>query len=624
MTLRHAALTYILVLALVALAGDYLANRYVVIRGFEDLERMQVEADARRARNELVREVEDLSRFLIDWSSWDDTHRFASQGNPEFVDSNLPIETYLDQSLNGVFIFDTEGRLRYGGAVDTEGSFNDALHQTLLGAIRELGLATHLGEAGRAGYVMLPDGPAQFAARPILFSDNSGPPGGTLVMVKLLTGDVVEAVSQRLELDVSVHEVSSAPLARDNPELLERLTASEEPVVRVRDEDTIMGYSLVRDITGQPALLIQVREDRSVTRHGRAVAKYNTFFLAVVISAFGLLLFLLLQRRVIARVEDLNTQVKRTDISTSKLSQVSVQGHDGIAELAANINRMLQRIAADQYALREARDKLEDKVAERTAELERANRELRKLDTAKTHFISATSHELRTPLTAIQGFIKLMERHFRRRIMPLLDMQGDTRKHVDAYLDNFTIIGKETARLQRTTDELLDLNLIEAGRMEWRDEEVDVAELVEDAVVAMSGRFMEKPSVDLRMDIAEGLPPLHVDRDRLHQVLLNLLSNGVKFTDEGSVHVTVEMLGDDEMLFTVKDTGRGIHQDELSDIFKVLYQGMAEQEYTDKPTGTGLGLTLSKEIVEHYNGRIWAESAPGEGSRFHFVIPVSG
>lgn len=623
MKLRTAALTYIVLLALVALAGDFLANQYVVMRGFEKLEHELVEADTRRLGNEFTRMTEDLNTFVTDWSFWDDAYEFAHNGNKQFILSNLPIETYLEQGLNSIVIYDAKGIVKYGRAVNEAEEFNDGLLQSVLSVIKKYELNKQLDKPGRAGFVNLVDGPAMIASRPILKSNGEGPQAGAMIMVKLLTDDVIEAMSHRLELNISVYEVGGGSLATEISDVLPQLEQGDEALVREVDGDTIVGYTMARGIDGTPLLVGKIAEDRSITRHGMDVAHYNTFFLAVVIAAFGGLTFLLLQRRVISRVERLNEQVNRVDIKRETPSHVLVDGPDSIGQLAKNINSMLERLAHDQKALRQTRDELEDRVAERTAELEQANRNLRSLDKAKTRFLSSTSHELRTPLTAIRGFIKLMERRFRRRIMPHLEGVEEARPQIENYLDNFAIIRKETSRLQRIIDGLLDLNLIEAGRMEWRDEDVNVAELVDEAVIAMSGYFMEKPDVDLRTDLAEGLPLLHVDRDKLHQVLLNLLGNAIKFTDEGHVVITVEMLAGNEMLFAVEDTGCGIAQGELTDIFQVLYQGQAERDYVDKPSGTGLGLALCKEIVEHYNGRIWAESEMDKGSVFKFVIPVA-
>lgn len=241
-----------------------------------------------------------------------------------------------------------------------------------------------------------------------------------------------------------------------------------------------------------------------------------------------------------------------------------------------------------------------------TAELKAANMRLTELDRLKDDFMSTVTHELRTPLTSIRAFSEILRDH------PDLPLQKRS-----AYLD---IIIKESERLTRLINEMLDLAKIEAGRAEWHNAPLDLRQVIEEAVSAMSQLFAEKHiALDLHMPSA--VPLLCADRDRLMQVMLNLLSNAAKFCDriEGRVWVTLEVAGG-TLRVVVRDNGPGVPEQDRDIIFEKFRQG--GDVLAGKPQGTGLGLPISREIVRHFGGALWLESGPGEGATFVFTLPL--
>ena len=271
---------------------------------------------------------------------------------------------------------------------------------------------------------------------------------------------------------------------------------------------------------------------------------------------------------------------------------------------------------------------LEDMVAARTrdleaqaAQLQAANSRLRELDELKSGFLSSVSHELRTPLTSIFGFVKLVARDFTRHFAPLTRDQEALRKSSAKILDNLGIIIEEGERLTRLINNVLDLSRIESGRMPWNDRRVALRSCLHQAAEGVAGRFAPFTRTRLVVDAPAGLPDLHADPDRLVQMLINLMDNAAKFTPEGEVKVTAWADGADRVRITVADTGPGIPPADLESIFNRFHQAGNLVSLTSKPGGAGLGLAICKEIVEHYAGRIWAESQVGQGSRFHVELP---
>jgi signal transduction histidine kinase/CheY-like chemotaxis protein len=257
-------------------------------------------------------------------------------------------------------------------------------------------------------------------------------------------------------------------------------------------------------------------------------------------------------------------------------------------------------------------------------ELKRRERELEEMDRLKSNFLSSVSHELRTPLTSVRGFAKLISKDFAKRFLPLTEGDPKLSKQANRVSENLDIIIGEAERLTRLINDVLDISKIEAGSVEWRDDEVNVEEVVRQAYNAASGQFADKAGVKTVLKVGENLPSLRADRDRLVQVMVNLLNNAAKFTDEGQVALTAEATSDGWLRITVSDTGAGIPLDEQQMVFDKFHQVTKSDTLEDKPGGTGLGLTICRQIVEHYGGRIWVESEAGKGSNFIFVLPPGG
>lgn len=226
------------------------------------------------------------------------------------------------------------------------------------------------------------------------------------------------------------------------------------------------------------------------------------------------------------------------------------------------------------------------------------------IDKIKLDFLSHVYHELRTPLTSIKAYCDM--------VLMLEDEEGETREEFLQY------IVEECDRLMRMINNLLDVSKIESGKMEWYFDSVDLSEVIYDSVNIMRNMAQNK-GLSLEINISEELPPVQGDRDKLVQVITNFLDNAIKFTEEGEIVVGAEFL-DSELKLYVSDTGIGIAAENQESIFEKFSQ--VGKILTDKPQGSGLGLSICREIVNHHKGCIGVESEVGVGSTFYFTLPV--
>jgi signal transduction histidine kinase len=281
------------------------------------------------------------------------------------------------------------------------------------------------------------------------------------------------------------------------------------------------------------------------------------------------------------------------------------------------LNEGLQdRVAQATQALQE---RVEELDAAR-AELQTSYEKLQELDKLKSQFLSIASHELKTPITAMSGFVQIAVRRIRRRLGAGRPNETDWKKEEETLLEQLEVVQRQTTKLARLVDELLDVSRIESGRLELRVSDVDLPELV--AEVARRHQLMATKH-ELRLQYEPGHKlSVRGDRDHLEQVLNNLIGNAMKYSpDGGPIEVKVARSGEREVEFAVADRGIGIRSTELARVFGLFYR--SPDRLARDVGGMGLGLYITKEIVDRHNGRIWAESEVGKGTTFHVALPAT-
>ncbi len=261
-------------------------------------------------------------------------------------------------------------------------------------------------------------------------------------------------------------------------------------------------------------------------------------------------------------------------------------------------------------------------LLELNTELASANAQMQELDTVKSSMLTKVSHELRTPLTSIIGFMKIVARDFERYFAPLSFEDEQLHARQQRIEENLSTVIDESQRLMRLVNDCLDLSKIELGKMEWRDMELSPESFIRTALNALRGESEQNPEVKLLTEVTPGLPCLMVDPDKMHQLLINLVGNALKFTASGHVALRADKQGE-FLRMQIEDTGIGIRKEDQEKIFDEFYRSLNNDTLLDLRKGTGLGLAICSQIVEHYGGSISVESEYGSGTTFTVLLPFS-
>ncbi|MBI2459152.1 MAG: hypothetical protein HYV53_01195, partial [Parcubacteria group bacterium] len=258
--------------------------------------------------------------------------------------------------------------------------------------------------------------------------------------------------------------------------------------------------------------------------------------------------------------------------------------------------------------------KLQKEVAKATRDLKKANEQLKKLDAAKSEFISIASHQLRTPLTAIKGYVSML-------------LAGDFGVLNQPEIESLEKVYLSNERLIQLVENLLNVSRIESGRMQFDFKPVDLSKMIESVVEELSGNaknknlLLEYLPAQAGKPLVKPLPLIKLDEEKIRQVVMNLIDNAIKYTERGGITVTLELLKN-TVKFSVADSGMGIKPEDMSNLFKKFSRGSGASSLIHTE-GTGLGLYVARMMIEAHHGKIWAESSGvGKGAKFCFELPA--
>lgn len=531
----------------------------------------------------------------IDWAQFDDTYQFVADRNEAFVAGMLAYDTVASLPAVNLVLFDRRGEVIAGRHVDRNGEAIRDVPADVIAALKaHEGLFRYSRpEHTAAGIFAIGDGYHIVTAAPIFDSKREREPRGLLTLTQPLDATVVADIAARTKLSLGALDVQhqgqwNVAAQRAFTGLLSGAPAVEERL----NETKLVGYGLLRDINSVPALLLELPQERDIYQQGLNVRSFvvGSLLLATIVALFiSLYLFsstvLRRQRRIAARLSEIATS---GDFSR----RVDAEGTDELTGLARDLNEMLDALEAANQQTQAA-----------LTAAEQAN-------IAKTNFIAKVSHELRTPIHSIIGMLRIL-------------LKEEVSEAKRAYI---TMASGSAYGLLETINEILDFSKGEAGKLTLESVPFKLRHVVMEALRAVAPRVEEKTSIELMYDMASEVPDEFIgDPLRLKQCLINLLGNAVKFTEQGGVTLVITPItfGADSVTiaFEITDTGVGIPADRVPRIFDPFTQ--ADDSVTRVFTGTGLGLTIVKQVMDLMGGTIGVKSTVGVGTTFTLTVPLA-
>ncbi|SHJ28250.1 PAS domain S-box-containing protein [Malonomonas rubra DSM 5091] len=610
-------------------------SRMILLDSFLQLEQAAVEENLYRLASAVQNDSETLGILCRDWSFWDDTYRFVQDKNQGYMDSNLGDDSLLELSLNALLIFDSRGELVFGKGMDLESEEAGVPPQVLLDYFqqREDLWPPQNSFSRQDGLLLFEQGPMMLSFRPILTSDNNGPAMGIMVMARWFSDAVRARLAERMALELELKPLTNSLQEQEEVVQIQPLKGSEKQ---------IRGDVLIHDLEGHPAFHLSISMPRSLFYQGQRTVIYFQLSFFVFSFLFGAVLYLLL-----------SALQKKRSVAEKRFRYIFENATDGLfvvendehlalinpaAQKLLGVGDDLARAGRACFAIPEFKELisagLNGKIAgpveislpdpKRSgqshlraymaplvgeqgkqhgaiATLQDMTRE-KELQRMKDEFIASAAHELNTPLSIIIGFTDLLESGEYNGCEELLEYCG--------------LINEKAHSLEKIVDDLLHLGKIEAGREIYLDAEpYDLAEHIHQVVETYEKK---SPKHSFQVNLMEDDVVVVADRHRLGQVFDNLLSNAVKYSPNGGLIKVSGSRHEHELLICVADEGVGLTEEQVGRVFEKFYR--VDNSLT-AVRGLGLGLNISRSIIEAHGGRIWLRSTPGEGTRFYFTLP---
>ena len=578
-----------IILGLVFSLGTSIVLHVTVMPAFGEIEVDAAETDRARITATSIADLRMLETFTKEYASWTETYRFSRGENPGFADDELHPDNWMAAEVNLMLLVDRSGVVRYdwmshpidGSELDTRAELpfdiDDPESQDL-----------ELLSAAR-GLVKTPTGLMQVVALPILDSASRGPAEGFLLVGKFYTDKRITEVARQMTADLTIYYDMSDKAPVEVRDTIARLMGGSEPYYLTFDDESVHLWDLITDIRGQTVGVLQMSTPRAVSALGKATIRYATLVIAIACAVFLLAALAFMHFRIVSPIKQLTGVMQRMR-RTGELDAVPRDRRsDEIGMLGREFDELTSKLRAAHAELEEARD---EAVA---------------MSKAKSEFLARMSHEIRTPMNGVLGMTELLR-------------NTQLSKEQDRFVGTIYDSGSTLLAL---INDILDFSKIEAGKLRMENLAVDLRRLVEEAADSFAEPASNKGIELITMVAAEAETHVVTDPTRLRQVLVNLMGNAIKFTETGEIVVRLDTENDGDCVkarFEVCDTGIGIREENQAAIFESFTQedGTTTRVYG----GTGLGLTISRQIVDLLGGELRLESKPGVGSTFYFTVPL--
>jgi len=566
------AVTYLCLLGVL-----YISTTTVLLEGYQEIETADIQHLVDMGLSALDHRVSDLDLISLGFAVKDDVYSFMQDQDVEHIETILLDAAFLGAKINLMLFVNNDNEILYGKAFDLteekEAPIPDGIYEHIY--LNQL-LTDHQGPDSKVhGILQIPEGLLLINSRPITASQEEAPIEGTLVIGRYLDSSEIEKVREYAGISLEIVDIYEAEEKIDFQSALREISDDNKIAIIRLHKNLIAGYSTINDIYGDPILVLKVDTSRAIISLGQTSVWYFLISFLIMGVGIGALAMLATDRVIISRLTKLEDEVSSIDPNTLELGQVEASGDDEISMLATSINGMLDAIRRYRSLLKEN---------ERMAAIG---------ETA-----AMVGHDLRNPLQVIVGSIDLIKKRLNKR--------GDSsdEREIEKWVDK---IDAQTDYMNKIVSDLQDYS----RNIKPTREEADLEALMGDVVSSVD----IPGDVDVSIVLDEGLPDISVDETLMKRLFTNLILNAVQaMPDGGSLSIRGSLQGDD-VVISVEDTGVGIREENLDEIFKPLF--------TSKAKGTGFGLPVCKRIVDAHGGTISVESEEGVGSTFTVKLPVT-
>lgn len=601
MTIRKKTLLIIFVTTLFLVLLLFGISETFFLGSFANLEEHMVLQNIDRAQLALSSDIDQLNSTETDWASWNDTYVFIKDRNQNYISANLDTETLTNLRLNLILFIDSSGQSVFIRVLNLDTKREMPVPKNFLENLFKKGTLVCRNESDMfKGIVLLPEGSLLISSQPILTSEGNGPVRGTLIMGRYLDSEL-KRLSEMTKLPLVSQRINDSNISSDFVAAQSSILRGKSVFVNPLSENSIAGYTLIKDVYGDPALILRVDQPRDIYRQGQSAVYYFSIYTILIGLIFAIVIIFLLDKTFLSRIARLILDVRNIGLSGDASMRIPVIGKDELSSLSCNINDMLDKIDQSiaerkraEESLRKAHDELEMRVKDRTDELARKNTEMER-------FIYTVSHDLRTPLISVSGLLGFIK----------LDAEkGDLNQmRADLQMANGAV-----TKMHQLLMETLELSRI--GRVVNPPEDVPFEEIVDDALGQIDEKIRSK---GVKISVDRNLSTVRVDRMRIVEVLVNLIENSIKYMGlqaNPKIEIGQRINGKDRIFF-VRDNGIGIDPSQQNKVFELFYK------VDKKSEGTGAGLAIVKRIIEVHGGKIWIKSELGEGSTFCFTLPLA-
>lgn len=560
--LRRKALLLIALTSIVIIIGLQIISQTILLNSFATLEQEDTKQNVQRVLSAISSDLSSLETNSHDWGAWDDTYTFIQDKNEEYIELNLSSDTILNLKLNFMLFINSSGELIFarGFNLETEEIVN--IPESIMEHLSpDSKLLQHPdADSSTSGIIILEENPILFASHPILPSSNQGEILGTLIMGYYLDSNRINDLIETTRLSVEIQQIDNPQMPTDFKQVMLQLENQNETVVFPLDSKSVGGYTIIKDVYREPALILRVDLPRSIYAQAQDTVSYFVVLLLATSIAFTAVIMLLLEKTVLSRLAQLNTSINKIRSQGDHSKRVAVKGkNDELTDLAGEINGMLSTLEQSRNKLQITNEKL-SVVGE------------------------FTRHDVRNKLASILNNVYLIKKKMKTNDTQTLE-----------HLKRIEVASDQVAQIFEFAKMYEKLGVEEL-------EYIDVENFVKE-VTSLHGLCGIKIVNDCK-----GLTVLA--DSLLRQLLYNLVDDTIKHSEYATEIRIYYQLETNQLKLVYEDNGIGIPEPEKEKIFQEGYG-----------KGTGYGLYLIQKICDTYGWTIKETGKPSEGARFVITIP---